>query len=284
MIELRKEGGEKQMDYQKAWEELQIKDDFLFAKVMRDKKLCTSLLETLLGIKIQDIVYLEEDKKIDIKWDAKSVRLDVYVEDGNRVFNLEMQTTNEKNLPWRSRYYQGMIDLNTIEKGESYRKLKESYVIFICTFDPFDQGKARYTFENFCVEDKKLKLDDGTKKIFFNAKDYRNAEEEDVREFLRYVNGGESDNAFVKKIESRIEQIKADKEWRREYMTLLMREAEIREESWKKGMEEGMEKGMQEGIKGMVLVLKELGVPKQTILMQIQEKFHLSQEKAGNYL
>lgn len=276
------------MDYQKAWEELQIKDDFLFAKVMRDKKICAALIERLLGTKIKDIVYLEEEKKIDIKWDAKSVRLDVYVEDGNRVFNLEMQTTNQKNLPYRSRYYQGMIDLNTIEKGESYGKLKESYVIFICTFDPFEQGKAKYTFENLCVEDKELRLKDGTRKIFLNAKGYQNAEEEDVREFLRYVNGEESDNIFVKKIENKVEQIKSNKEWRQEYMTMLMREAEIREQSREEGRLEGIQegrlKGVEEGIKGMVLVLKELGVPTQTILSQIQEKFHLSQELARKYL
>ena len=174
---------------EKAWEELQIKNDFLFAKVMRDKKICSELLEKLLHIKVQNIVYLEEDKKIDIKWDAKSIRMDVYIEDGNRVFNLEMQTTDKKDLSFRSRYYQGMIDLNTIEKGESYRRLKESYVIFICTFDPFHQGKAQYTFENFCTEDRRLKLNDGMKKVFFNAKDYENAEDDEIREFLKYVNG-----------------------------------------------------------------------------------------------
>lgn len=32
--------------------------------------------------------------------------------------------------------------------------------------DPFHQGKAQYTFENICIEDKELKLDDGAKKIF----------------------------------------------------------------------------------------------------------------------
>ena len=48
----------------KAWEELEIKDDFMFAKVMRDKKLCKKLLERLLQTKIRDIVYLEEQKPI----------------------------------------------------------------------------------------------------------------------------------------------------------------------------------------------------------------------------
>ncbi len=71
----------------KTWEELEIKDDFMFAKVMRDKEICKKLLERLLQTKIRDIVYLEEQKAIDIEKDAKSVRLDVYIEEGNRVFN-----------------------------------------------------------------------------------------------------------------------------------------------------------------------------------------------------
>ena len=230
----------------KAWEELEIKDDFLFAKVMRDKRLCKKLLERLLQTKIKDIVYLEEQKSIDIEKDAKSIRLDVYIEEGTRFINKEKKTTNKRNLPKRSRYYQGLIDLNTIEKGENYKKLKESYVIFICTFDPFHQGKAQYTFENFCQEDKELKLNDGTKKIFFNAKDYINAEDEEVREFLKYVNGEKSDSPFVKEIKDRVAKVKASKEWRLEYVTLLMREQEIWEEAEEKGIEKGIEKGREE--------------------------------------
>lgn len=45
------------------------------------------------------------------------------------------------NLPKRMRYYQGMIDLNILEKGENYKNLKKSFVIFICTFDLFGLGR-----------------------------------------------------------------------------------------------------------------------------------------------
>ena len=255
-----------------TWEKLEIKDDFLFAKVMRDKKICRMLLEKLLQIEIKDIVYLEEQKTLAIGKDAKSVRLDVYLEEGDRVFDLEMQTTNKRNLPKRSRYYQGMIDLNTIEKGESYKKLKESYVVFICTFDPFYQGKAQYTFENLCLENKGLRLGDGTRKVFFNANGYIHAENEEVREFLKYVNGGTSKPPFIKAIEDKVGQVKTNKEWRLEYMTLLMREEEIWEE------------GREEGIKGTVSVLKELNIPLQTILVKIQEQYNLSSEEAEKYL
>lgn len=94
----------------------------------------------------------------------------MYVEDGNRAFNLEMQATSQGELPYRSRYYQGMIDLNCIEKGEDYDELKESYIIFICTFDPFEKRMAQYMFENLCEEDPAICLNDGTKKSFLIQK------------------------------------------------------------------------------------------------------------------
>ena len=50
------------MERREAWEELEIKNDFLFAKVMRDKRICMMLLEKLLQTKIKDVVYLEEQK------------------------------------------------------------------------------------------------------------------------------------------------------------------------------------------------------------------------------
>lgn len=202
----------------------------------------------------------------------KSVRLDVYVEDGNRVFNLEMQATAKKELPYRSRYYQGMIDLNSIEKGETYKKLKESYVIFICTFDPFGKGKVQYTFENLCVEDTTLKLKDGTKKIFFNSTDYAKADDEDVREFLRYVNGEKSDNSFVQLIEDKVAKVKSSKEWRREYMTLLMREKDIEDETREKD------------IKLSVEMLKSLQISNQIIIEQLMDKFDLTEEEAIAFL
>lgn len=255
-------------EFDKVWESLQIKNDYIFSKVMRDKKICIALLEKLLKLKIRDIKYLEEEKAIDIEYVAKSVRLDVYVEEDNRVFNLEMQATSKKEMPYRSRYYQGIIDLNSIEKGARYKELKESYIIFICTFDPFKKRRARYTFENLCIEDNKIQLKDGTKKIFFNSTDYEKEEDKDVREFLRYVNGEKSDNSFVKVIDDEVIKVKSSEEWRREYMTLLMREEDIRDETREKD------------IKISVEMLKSLQIPEHVIAEQLMDKFNLTEDEA----
>ena len=52
----------------------------------------------------------------------------------------------------------------------------------------------------------------------------------------------------------------------------------------KEGIREGIEKGIEKGIHGSVSILKNLGIPSQTILLQIQEQYHLSPEDAQKYL
>ena len=137
----------------KAIEDLTITDDFMFGAVMRNPNLCKPLLELVLGVKIRKIEYPELQKVIDARYGSKAVRLDVYVEDeAGTVYDVEIQTTRKKHLPKRMRYYQGIIDLNILEKGDDYSALRKSFVIFICTYDPFGKGRWIYTFENRCRE------------------------------------------------------------------------------------------------------------------------------------
>ena len=96
---------------EELWENLKISNDFMFAKVMRNPELCKGMLERLLDISIDRVEYPEEQKVIDIAKDSKSVRLDVYLKDEKgTVYNIEIQTTNSRNIPKRTRFYQGMID------------------------------------------------------------------------------------------------------------------------------------------------------------------------------
>ena len=250
-----------EQDKWELWESLTLSNDFMFSKVMRDKEICRETLEILLDKKIGEITYIDNQKTIDINYDAKSVRLDVYIEDENRIYNIEMQVINKKDLAKRSRYYQGMIDLNAIEKGEIYRDLKESIVIFICKFDPFGEGLSKYTFENICNGNKELYLKDGTSKVFFNTKDYYKESKEDAKSFLEYIEKETiSENNFVKKLEQKIKNIKENKVWRAEFMTLLMREQEIARDNFEKGMAEGVIKGREEGIAEGVIRGREEGI------------------------
>ena len=212
----------------KRLEELEIWDDFMFGAVMSNKELCKHLLEIILQKKIKDIRYTELQKTIDLQYDAKSIRLDVYVEDDlDSVYNIEIQTTNEKNLPKRSRFYQGMIDLNILNKGESYNKLKKSYVIFICNYDPFRKGRCFYRFENVCVDDPSLKLKDDSVKIMINP--YGNDTKQFGKGFaalMDFLKNGQISDTYTESLKDEITKVKVSEEWRRRYMKLLIRDQE----------------------------------------------------------
>lgn len=174
----------------RKYEELTLKDNFMFGIIMRNPKYCKTFLETILGVKIKRIEYPESQKTIDITLPAKSVRLDIYVEDDkNTVYNIEMQTSSNENIPKRSRYYQGMIDLNILDKGGDYSELKKSFVIFVCTFDLFGKGRHIYTFENRCIQDTSLPLGDGTTKIILNTKGTADDVSSDMKALLNYIDG-----------------------------------------------------------------------------------------------
>lgn len=232
----------------KKYEELDITDPFIFAKVMSEKELCKPLLENILNIKIRDIVYVDYEETIQMTAKSKGIRLDIYVEDDNNtVFNIEMQTTTYKELPKRSRYYQGIIDLNMIEKGESYDILKESYVIFICTFDFFEKGRSVYEFENVCLEDSEIKLNDGTHKIFLNTKGDKSDINKELKSLLEYFDGSEPESELTRKIDRKVIAARKNERWRREYMSLQMEMNLKYREGLKAGEEKGRALGQSEG-------------------------------------
>lgn len=206
----------------KDFSELTIADDFIFGIVMREEKYCKTFLEIVLNIKIKKLVYSENQKTIDIKKDAKSIRLDVYVDDDEgTVYNIEMQRSNESNIPKRSRYYQGMIDLNLIDKGVKYKNLPKSFVIFVCTFDYYERGWYVYKFENRCVDDINLTFGDGTTKVVLNSKGvYQQGILEKVKNLLLYIDSGKVSDDYTIELENKVKEVKKSEKWRREYMAL----------------------------------------------------------------
>ena len=194
---------------EKIFEKLQIKDDFMFSIIMRNPKFCKPFLERILGIKISRIEYPKSQETIDISTDAKSVRLDIYVEDGKEtVYNIEMQTTENRNIPKRARYYQGMIDLNILEKGDNYKDLKRSFVIFVCTFDLFGEGRYIYTFENRCIQNLDLGFGDDTTKIILNTKGTMDDVTPELKKLLDFIDGKEPEDDFTRELDEEVQSVR----------------------------------------------------------------------------
>ena len=113
---------------------LTIKNSVIFSIVMCRPRLAQLCLERILGKKIRKIKYIESEKTHDISADIHGIRLDVYCENEDALYNVEMQAYQVHDLPVRSRYYQDMMDMILLEKGAAYDALRKNIVIFICTF------------------------------------------------------------------------------------------------------------------------------------------------------
>ena len=248
----------------KPWEELTIQDDYMFKLIMGVKRICLSLLQSILHVEIADIHYLETEKSVDARYQGKGIRMDVYVrDDANTVYNIEMQVRmpEGKSLFKRTRYYQSMIDADLLETGADYDDLNKTIIIFICPFDPFGKGRHIYTFRNFCAEDKTLELSDDAAKIFLNAKGTLNDVDESIKAFLDYVNGIVCNDPLVRAIDEEIRRIKEENEERVSYMTFAMKMMEERKEGFKEGKAEGKAEGLAEGLASSIRnMMKNMGV------------------------
>ena len=234
----------------KTWEELTISDNFIFQNVMEDPAICKEFLEKLLKVEVRNINYVELEKFFNVEMEGKAIRLDVYAEDaGTSVYDIEMQTTKSPHdsLPKRTLYYQALIVANQIKRGSDYQDLKKTFIIFVCTFDPFGEGRRIYTFKNICLESPSLRLANGSTTIFLNAKGINGEVDKDIQDLLEFINGKKAQGDFVKRIATKVGEVKSNDRLKVRYMSWYAEEMRIKRLARIEGREEGREEGRAEG-------------------------------------
>lgn len=243
------------INYIKSIEELTFADDGMFQAVMHDPEICAGVIERLLNIKIDHLDYPELEKTIAPYYSSKGVRLDVYLQDSDKVIDVEIQNYKMDAPGKRTRYYQSMVDIDSLLKGQDYSELKESYILFICKEDPFmDEqhnyyGLPCYTFKNICSENKAVLLDDKTQKVFYNASAYETVEDDRLRSFLQYIYTNETGkDDFSNHLYSIVEQIKVNDKFRSDYLAMNLHERDITKAAEKKGFLLGTQIGIQQGV------------------------------------
>ena len=230
-----------------AWEKLPLSNDFMFCRVMSNLDVCREFIERLLHIKIARLAQPESQKAVNISADTRGVRFDVYVKDSSRVFDLEMQVANQGDLPFRARYYQGALDMDMLELGEPVTNLKESYIVFLCLFDPFKQRLPVYTVQKIFAEKQEVSYTDGTNTVFFNCRAYKDAGNEQVQNILSYLVNGTAKDGFTAQLERHVETARQNEIWRKEFMTLEMIKMQQQEIGFAKGLARGRNEGIAIG-------------------------------------
>ena len=237
--------------------DIPLENDAMFSTVMQYEDACRGLIETIFeGRRVRRLHYKDlpptSQKSIIFDPANKSIRLDVFFEDGDTVYDIEMQKVDTGNLPLRARMYSSMMDANMLDKGLDYERLKDSYVIFICMFDLFERGRTKYTFRSMCEEAEGLPLGDGRCIMFLNTKGSIGEPGADMDAFFEYLNGGvasigtgkDSGSEFVEMVDNYVLDINGDEDWRQGYMKYELNLIE----KYKEGMASGEARGEARGI------------------------------------
>ena len=259
------------MNSRKRFQDLTIRNGFMFAAVMMQEDNSKKFLEMLLQIPIKKVV-VSYEKSLIYHPEYKGVRLDVYVKDEkNTRYDIELQVAQQE-LGKRTRYYHSQMDMDLLESGHEYKELPMSYVIFICDFDPFKKGKYRYTFGNRCLEELSLDLGDESKSIFLSTEG-KDAEKipKELREFLKFVrndnpqNNTVTDDEYVKGLQRTIRKIKNSRELEQSFMSW----EDIRRDARWEGKLEGIAEGKRESVLDF---LEELGSVPEDITSRIMSE------------
>ncbi len=236
----------------KKFEELTMRDHYMFGKICSKKSNCKLILQSLLNDDI-NVTNIDIEKYYKQYGDGKFVRLDLLAEeDDKRVFNAELQHKSanpekQRELPKRSRYYQAILDSESLKSGVAYRNLPETFIIFICTFDPFGLGKGLYTFNMICNEIDVPEFNDGVHRLFFNTTGDLSNLPQCTQNMLEYIQTGQPTDDITKLLDGEVMEARLHEEWRRDYMLTLTYKNDIYEEGHDAGFNEGLDAGISKG-------------------------------------
>ena len=245
---------------------LNLVDKFLFDETIENKEAFEAIASIVMGesMVLREAPHVEKEEAVSPE--LRAIRLDVIgFSERDRVISLEMQQRNTRNIPKRSRLYQGLIDVSLLEPGEiDFNKLNDSCMVFIAPFDIFGRGLFRYTFEGVCRECPDLKLNDGALRIFINTKgENREDFTQEFLDFCDYVTDSTDEVAErsgsdrIKLIHKYVSGIRKSEKMGAKYMQRWEELKNAKDEGMQKGMQKGIQLGLERGLKSLVDMAKD---------------------------
>ena len=144
---------EDRFDYYKAvLKDLTIFHDIFMRNVFKQKECTEYVLQIIMGKR--DLKVIDQVIQMDFKnLQGRSAIMDcVALDNKGKKYDIEIQQAGENADPKRARYYSGLMDMNTIDPGEDFTSLPESYVIFITRDDTLGYDKPIYHIDRIIRE------------------------------------------------------------------------------------------------------------------------------------
>ena len=232
-----------------------LTNDIIFGWIMKSEENCLAIIRAILPeLNITSIVHKEIQHDITPVTSTRGVRFDAVVQDDQkRYYDIEMQVENTGDLGKQARYYQSQIDNETLMKGETFHKLKESFVIFLCAFDPFSYGLRRYQFHHYEDSIRDLRLDTHSHELFINSKGTKGEISNDLAGIIDVMNQKPNQtNPLASKLKKEIDYYNQDSEKRRE---LIDYEARLLDERLI-GEEKGRQEERNRNVRNIIIAFK----------------------------
>ena len=154
--------------YKDVIKDLTIMNDIFMRNVLKKQECVEYILRTIMEMKdlqIMDHIVQKDYKNLQ----GRSAILDcVARDDKDKRYNVEIQQEAEGASPKRARYHSGLLDMNTLNPGQDYEELQDSYVIFITRDDVLGEGMPIYHAERVIKETGGM-FGDGSHIIYVNS-------------------------------------------------------------------------------------------------------------------
>ena len=231
--------------YRAVVQELTLMSDAFMRNVLKVKECAEYVLRVILekdDLTVTDVIVQQDNKNLQ----GRSAVLDCVARDKDgRRFNVEVQQENEGASPERARYHSGLLDANTLNPGEDFTKLPESFVIFITRNDVLGAGLPIYHIDRK-IEETGCSFGDRSHIIYVTASIQQ--EDTELGRLMHDFHCKRADDMYSKVLADRVRALKETPKG----VDNMCRELE---KIYREGRAEGIAEGIVASIKNLMETL-----------------------------
>lgn len=246
---------------------LTLMSDAFMRNVLKDPACAEHVLQVILekkNLKVVNVVVQQDNKNLQ----GRSAVLDCVAQDEDgKLFDVEVQQENEGASPKRARYHSGLLDMNTLDPGDGFDRLAESYVVFITRNDVLGKKLPIYHIERIIAETGDP-FNDKSHIIYVNAS-IQDATE--LGHLMHDFHCKSADDMYSKVLANRVRELKETPEG----VDSMCREME---KIYQDGENRGIEKGELKKARETALNLADMGLSVEQIAKAVKTSILSVQE------
>ena len=240
-----------------------LMSDIFMRNVFKKRECLEYVLQIIM--EKQDLHVIDQIIQKDYKnLQGRSAVMDCVARDSTgKQFDVEIQQDNEGASPKRARYHSGLMDMNTLNPGQDFEKLPESYVIFITRDDILGYGLPIYHIDRQ-IKELNEAFQDEAHIIYVNS---RKQDDTELGRLMHDLHCKKADEMHSPILAKRMYELKETQKG----VELMCHEME---KIYSEGMESGEKRGELKAKKETALSMAEEGMNIQKIarLVKVSEK------------